>query len=340
MQDPGGELALAPVVTYGGDEPGLAATKPARGKKINPKSAHVKRYVDHLHDQQQRAVRAVGAKKVYSYVYSFDGFSADLAARQAAQLRAMPDAVAVTEDRKVTTQTSSTSAFLGLDKPGGLWDQLAGPEDAGEDLVIGVIDSGVWPDSQSFANPDVSGKAYAPFTDFHGTCDLATDGSWDEGDCNGKIVAARHFDEAWGGDAGIKSQMPWEFLSARDYNGHGTHTSSTSGGDHGVAATGPTSIFGAITGMAPRARIASYKALWSAKDGSTASGADSDVVAAIDQAVADGVDVINFSVSGTTTDLLDPSEVSFLAAAEAGIFVSASAGNSGPATTVAHPSHG
>ncbi|MFG3533202.1 S8 family serine peptidase [Streptomyces sp. NPDC047917] len=333
------QMALAPVVAYAGDKSGLAATKPARDKKINPRSAKVERYVDHLRDQQQRAVRAVGAKKLHSYTYSFDGFAADLTARQAAQLRAMPDVVAVTKDQKVTTQTSSTPAFLGLDKPGGLWDQLAGPEGAGEGLVIGVIDTGVWPDSQSFANPDASGKAYAPLTDFHGTCDLATDDSWDEGDCNGKIVAARHFDEAWGGDAGIKSQMPWEFLSARDYNGHGTHTSSTSSGDHGVVATGPTSIFGAITGMAPRARIASYKALWSAKDGSTASGANSDVVAAIDQAVADGVDVINFSVSGTTTDLLDPTEVSFLAAAEAGIFVSASAGNSGPAaTTVAHPS--
>ncbi len=332
------QMALAPVVTYGGDESGLEATKPARGKKINPRSAKVKQYVDHLHDRQQRAVKAVGAKKFHSYTYSFDGFAADLTARQAAQLRAMPDVVAVTKDRKVKAQTASTPAFLGLDKPGGLWDQLAGPEGAGEDLVIGVIDTGVWPDSKSFANPDVSGKAYKPLTDFHGTCDLATDGSWGEDDCNGKIVAARHFDEAWGGDAGIKSQMPWEFLSARDYNGHGTHTSSTSGGDHGVAATGPASVFGAVTGMAPRARIASYKALWSTKDGSTASGANSDIVAAIDQAVADGVDVINFSVSGTTDDLLDPSEVSFLAAAQAGIFVSASAGNSGPeANTVAHP---
>ncbi|MFJ3020580.1 S8 family serine peptidase [Streptomyces tendae] len=333
------QMALAPAVAYGGDEDGLAATKPARGKKIDPRSADVERYVDHLRDRHQRAVRAVGAKKTYSYTYSFDGFTADLTSRQAAQLRAMPDVVAVTEDEKVTTQTSSTASFLGLDEQGGLWDRLDGHESAGEGLVIGVIDTGVWPDSESFANPDAGGKAYPPLTDFHGTCDVATDDSWDKGDCNGKIVAARHFNEAWGGDAGIESQMPWEFLSARDYNGHGTHTSSTSGGDHGVAATGQASVFGKITGMAPRARIASYKALWSTKDGSTASGANSDIVAAVDQAVADGVDVINFSVSGTTTDLLDPAQVSFLAAAEAGIFVSASAGNSGPdATTVAHPS--
>ena len=94
-----------------------------------------------------------------------------------------------------------------------------------------------------------------------------------------------------------------------------------------------------MSGIAPRARIAAYKALWSAEDGSTASGYPSDIVAAVDQAVADGVDVINFSVSGTLTDFLDPTELAFLAAAQAGVFVSASAGNSGPAAgTVAHPS--
>ena len=91
--------------------------------------------------------------------------------------------------------------------------------------------------------------------------------------------------------------------------------------------------------MAPRARIAMYKALWSTQDGATASGFTSDLVAAIDQAVADGVDVINYSISGTTTNFLDPVEISFLFAADAGVFVAASAGNNGPtAGTVAHPS--
>src|SRR5262245_35248476 len=333
------QMALDPVVAYDGGVAGMAPTKPGHGKKVDTRAANVTRYADHVRGEQDRAVRTVGAKKRGTYVYSFDGFSASMTGAQAAKLRALPDVVAVTADRKVTTQTSSTAGFLGLDKKGGLWDQLKGPEGAGEGQVIGVIDTGVWPDSASFANPDVSGKAYAPLTDFHGTCETAPDGSWHAADCDGKIVAARHFDEAWGGDAGIKSQMPWEFLSARDYNGHGTHTSSTAGGNHGVPATGPMSVLGAITGMAPRARIASYKALWSTQDGSTASGATSDIVAAIDQAVADGVDVINFSVSGATSDVLDPMEAAFLAAAEAGVFVSASAGNSGPAaTTVAHPS--
>ena len=62
-------------------------------------------------------------------------------------------------------------------------------------------------------------------------------------------------------------------------------------------------------------------------------------MAAIDQAVADGVDVINYSISGTTTNFRDPVEIAFLFAADAGVFVAASAGNSGPTVgTVAHPS--
>jgi len=103
--------------------------------------------------------------------------------------------------------------------------------------------------------------------------------------------------------------------------------------------TGPAATFGPISGIAPRARIAVYKALWSTQDASTAGGGNVDLVAAIDQAVADGVDVINYSISGTLTNFADPVEISFLYAADAGVFVAASAGNSGPAaSTVAHPS--
>ena len=133
--------------------------------------------------------------------------------------------------------------------------------------------------------------------------------------------------------------MPWEFMSVRDYNGHGTHTASTAGGNNGVPTTGPAAVFGTISGMAPHARIAMYKALWSTQAADTASGSTSDLVAAIDQAVADGVDVINYSISGTSTNFRDPAEIAFMYAAQAGIFVAASAGNSGPTTaTVAHPS--
>ena len=208
-----------------------------------------------------------------------------------------------------------------------------------------MIDSGIWPDSPSFSDRAVTGKngkvVYKPVK-FAGACetgDAVGDDSWDQKACNKKLVGARHFNTGWGGDQAIAEQMPWEFLSPRDYNGHGTHRAATAAGNHGVAVTGPAAEFGKVSGIAPRARVAAYKALWSAEDGSTANGFNSDIVAAIDQAVADGVDVINFSVSGTTSDVLDPAEVAFLNAAAAGIFVAASAGNDGPtAGTVAHPS--
>src|SRR5262249_57874561 len=94
---------------------------------------------------------------------------------------------------------------------------------------------------------------------------------------------------------------------------------------------------GRISGIAPRARLSIYKALWSSQDGSTAGGFMSDLVAAIDQAVADGVDVINFSVEGTQTNFLDPVQVAFLFAADTGVFVAASAGNAGTSASVANP---
>jgi hypothetical protein len=152
--------------------------------------------------------------------------------------------------------------------------------------------------------------------------------------CNQKLIGAQYFNAAWGGNAGIAEE---EFASPRDFGGHGTHTASTSGGNANVPTTQDAALFGSVSGIAPRARIAAYKALWETPSGG--SGYNSDLVAAIDQAVADGVDVINYSVSGTSTNFADPVEIAFLFAADAGVFVAASAGNSGPTTsTVAHPS--
>ena len=73
-------------------------------------------------------------------------------------------------------------------------------------------------------------------------------------DCNNKLIGARYFNAGLGGNAGIDTNRPWEFNSPRDYNGHGTHTSSTAGGDFGVPATGAAASFGKVSGMAPRAR--------------------------------------------------------------------------------------
>ena len=338
-------MADLPVIAYEGGVAGLPATKPGRGQKVDPNSGDVSSYAGYLDSRHNQALNRVGGRKVYDYRYSFNGFAAEMTDAQAGALRADPGVLSVTKDELQTGDTSSTPTFLGLDAQGGLWDQLGGVGRAGEDIIIGVIDSGIWPESESFSdrtgtngNGSKNGKlSYHQIPGWHGKC---TPGEqFPASKCNQKLIGARRFNDAWGGDAGLKADRPWEFASPRDYNGHGTHTASTAGGNNNVALTGPASIFGSASGIAPRARIAMYKALWSTQDAARASGFTSDLVAAIDQAVADGVDVINYSISGTLTNFLDPAEVAFLFAADAGVFVAASAGNEGPANgTVNHPS--
>lgn len=340
------QMLDAPATAYTGGTAGIPATKPAKGKKIDPNDPNVLRYNAYLDAKHDEALsRAGGGRKLYDYHFSFNGFAAKLSPDQAGRLARQPGVLAVTPDQVHYADTSNTPTFLGLNERGGLWDQLGGVGSAGEDIIIGIVDSGIWPESQSFSdrtrtkrngNPKDDKLAYQQIPGWHGKC--VPGENFTAANCNQKLIGAQWFNAAWGGDAGVEAQRPWEFTSARDYNGHGTHTASTAGGNYNVPTSGPASIFGPISGIAPRARIAMYKALWSTEDASTASGFTSDLVAAIDQAVADGVDVINYSISGTLTNFLDPVQVAFLFAADAGVFVAASAGNSGPTTgTVAHP---
>ena len=338
------QMSEAPVVAYEGDIPGLKATAPKKGQKIDPNSPQVVDYAAYLDKRHADLVTKAGGRKVYDYRYSFNGFSAEMTAQQAAALSRMPGVVAVTKDEARTQDTASTPAFLGLDATGGLWSQLGGVGSAGEDVIIGIIDGGIWPESLSFSdrtgangNASKDGKlSYQQIPGWHGRC--VPGDRFAATHCNQKLIGARWYNAGWGGDAGIRYYLPWEFVSPRDLGGHGTHTASTAGGNANVPVTGPVAVFGAKTsGIAPRARIAAYKTCW--ETGAGGSCFTTDNVAAIDQAVADGVDVINFSISGTRTNFLDPVEVAFLYAARAGVFVAASAGNSGPTTsTVAHPS--
>ncbi len=324
-----------PVVAYEGGIAGLAATKPAKGEKINPNDPKVERYVGYLDSRHNDVLGKVGGSKVYDYRYTFNGFAARLTPGQAAQAMADPGVLTVEKTQEVTMDTATTPAFLGLtDANEGLW--TAPRNIKGENVVIGVIDSGIWPESKSFTDRDAQGKlAYQQIPGLHIKCassETVPDGSFDANLCNRKLVGAQSFCASRGCDGVLEH----EFMSPRDYNGHGTHTASTAGGNQGVATTGSASVFGSVNGIAPRARISAYKVCWD--NGAGGCGANSgDSVAAIDQAVADGVDVINYSISGTQTNYLDSVEVAYLFAADAGVFVATSAGNSGPtASTVAH----
>jgi subtilisin family serine protease len=334
------QLAEQPVTAYSGGVQGYAATKPRQGQKINPNDPQVARYLGYLTSRQDSMLSAVGGgKKLYNYGYVFNGFAAELTEAQAQKLALTPGVLAVTKGELLKRDTATTPAFLGLTGNGGFWATKA----KGENVVIGIIDSGIWPEHPSFSDrTDVNGNGtkdgklgYQQIPGWNGKCTPGE--AFAASSCNQKLIGAQYFNAGYGGNEGIKAEFPYEFNSPRDADGHGSHTASTAGGNAGVAATGPAAVFGSISGIAPRARIAAYKVCWGNNGEGGCPNVDS--VAAIDQAVADGVDVINFSISGTRTNFRDPVEIAFLFAADAGVFVATSAGNEGPgSSTVAHPS--
>ncbi len=335
------QLAEQPVAAYAGGISGYAATKPRKGQKINPNDPQVYRYMGYLAARQDSLLSGVGGgKKLYNYGYVFNGFAAELTDAQAMKLALTPGVLAVSKDEIRQMDTASTPTFLGLTGTEGFWATKA----TGENVIIGIVDSGAWPEHPSLSdrtgengNGTKDGKlGYQQIPGWNGKCQPGE--AFTGTDCNQKLIGARYYNAGFGGNAGIDTLFPFEFNSPRDWDGHGTHTATTAGGNANVQVTGPAAVLGKISGIAPRARIAAYKVCWA--DAATGGGcAGSDSVAAIDQAVADGVDVINFSISGTSTNFRDPVEIAFLFAADAGVFVAASAGNAGPTTaTVAHPS--
>jgi hypothetical protein len=318
------QLAEQPVAGYEGGISGLDATAPERGKKIDKTDAKVQRYVAHLKSRHDAVAGSVGAAKIYDYEYVFNGFAAPLSKGQVAQLRATDGVAAVERDTLLQVDTDNTPTFLGLNAAGGIWSQLGGQGGAGEDVIVGIVDTGIWPEHPSFS---AAGFGPPPAT-WHGDCQSGE--QFSQSDCSNKIVGANYFLDGFGHFGIVKD----DYKSARDADGHGSHTGSTAAGNAGVPASIMGSDLGTVSGMAPRARVASYKVCWNSEAGGCAS---TDSVAAIDKAVSDGVDVINFSISGTQTSFLDAVEVAYLFAARAGVFVATSAGNGGPgATTVAH----
>ena len=334
------QLKGDPVVSYEGDINGYEATNPGKGKKINPNSAHVKKYVKHLETMQDQAIDSVGASKVYNYRYSLNGFAARMTEADAEALRARGDVINVWKDEIRQIETNTSPTYIGITEGGEAWSK----GNTGEDVVIGIIDTGVWPEHPSFADvatpkkgnkgPNIPyGAAPAGFTpsgcDFGNIAANPADAAFA---CNNKLLAARCYNLGFssafdpsnpcGGDGVFAG--PTEFQSARDNDGHGSHTASTAGGNNGVPASIGGNPLGDVSGIAPRARISAYKVCW---EGGCAS---SDSAAAIDQAVADGVDVINFSIGGSSTVFVSPDDIAFLFAAAADVWVATSNGNAGP----------
>ncbi|NMH58727.1 S8 family serine peptidase [Alteromonas ponticola] len=296
------------------------------GNRYNAQSSRMKAYTKALSAKQDKLAKDLGnVTVIHNYVHSFNGFSAKLNKSQVAALRQHPDVANVWEDELHQPTTSNTPEFLGLTGAGG--QHTLGIK--GEDVFVGILDTGITPENPSFADDgSYSDPAALGWT---GACDQGEDATFA---CNNKLVGARYFKDAFESVYDVQYALG-ETASPRDSDGHGSHTAGTAAGNEGVTAIKNGAEIGVMSGIAPRARVAMYKVCWNS-DYTTPEGDDErgcfygDTMAGIDQAVADGVDVINYSIGGSRTDLTVPPTAAMLRAADAGVFVSVSAGNSGP----------
>ncbi|CAL0306531.1 unnamed protein product [Lupinus luteus] len=277
-------------------------------------------YIVHFHDLLLKKVfKGEKYLKLYSYHYLINGFAVFVTQQQADKLSSRKEVSNVVLDYSVRTATTHTPQFLDL--PKGAWFQAGGFENAGEGITIGFVDTGIDPTHPSFADY----KSQPP-AQFSGICEVTKD--FPSGSCNRKLVGARHF-AASAITRGIFNSTQ-DYASPFDGDGHGTHTASIAAGNHGVPVVVAGHNFGNASGMAPRSHIAVYKALYERFGGFAA-----DVVAAIDQAAQDRVDIICLSITpnrrppGIAT-FFNPIDMALLSAVKAGIFVVQAAGNTGP----------
>ncbi len=307
------------------------------GNNYNATTPKMQAYAKTLAKRQQDVAKQVGSLKIiHSFKHTFNGFSAKLTPKQKEMLESHPEVVGVWEEELQKITTSNTPEFLGLTG-------ASGPHTLGikgEDIVIGVLDTGIVPEHPSFADDG----SYSDPSSFgwNGSCDAGEETELESFICNNKLIGARYYKDTFESVYEIQTALG-EFISPRDADGHGSHTASTAGGNENVSAVLQGQQAGSVSGIAPRARVAMYKVCWNS-DYETPEGVDeagcfpSDSMAAIDQAVIDGVDVINFSIGGSRTDLTQPAAAAMLRATQAGVFVSVSAGNSGPdAETIGTP---
>jgi hypothetical protein len=361
------QLRDAPAATYSGGVAGFTRTRPQAGGHLNAHSSSVKSYTGHLASQQSSVLRRYGVRAIQSYTVTYNGFAAKLTAAQATKLASDKNVLRITKDRVLKIQDDTVSFknssldYLKVADQGstaGVWNAIGGHAKAGAGVVIGDIDTGIAADNPSFAgtplqstgNPSLSGSTIS-FLKANGqtftSTEIGTADHWSNSDYSTKIIAAKFYNQGWLTNDGTCSAAncnpiapnptatkAGDYLSPRDGDNHGSHTASTAAGDYGVAATAGGINYGTISGIAPAAKIAVYKACWSAPNPANDGCDEADLLSAINQATTDGVDVINYSIGGGAAQTIySPTDEAFLAASAAGIFVAAAAGNSGPAAS-------
>jgi len=254
------------------------------------------------------------AQMMYTYENAIHGFSTRLTPEEARLLESQTGILAVLPEVKYELHTTRTPQFLGLDKSADMFPESS----SGSEVVVGVLDTGVWPESKSFND-----AGFGPIpTTWKGACESGT--NFTASNCNKKLIGARFFSKGVEAMLGPIDETT-ESKSPRDDDGHGTHTSTTAAG----SVVPDASLFGYASGtargMAPRARVAVYKVCW--KGGCFSS----DILAAIDKAISDNVNVLSLSLGGGMSDYFrDSVAIGAFSAMEKGILVSCSAGNAGP----------
>ena len=297
--------------------PGTSAASPGTG---TPDALAV------LLARQDAVLASIGAPPTtYRWITALNGFAAELTDDQVAALETNPDVALV--------EASSVRPMAGrVDLSDVQFGDASAPRRTrtgagGAGVVIGFVDSGIAPDSPLFSDSPRLGPTPAHFT---GGC--STGEGWAASTCNGKIVGSGWWVDGFGASR-IRTS---ESLSPLDAVGHGTQVASVAAGNSDVSVLMNGRAMDSFSGIAPRAQVAAYKACWAAPDPTDDGCATADLVSAIDQATADGVDVLNVAVAGPTTT--DTVERALLGAAEADIVVIGAAGNAGRSTFAAHAS--
>ena len=330
--------------------------KPAPGSglalpRFDKNSAYVQSHVQRLDNEQAELLGRLGGgiEQIHSYRYSLNGFAARMSPAQANKLEHMDEVLNVWEDEVRPLATKDSATFLELfDAEIGLRGSLNG-----DGVIIGVIDSGIAPghpalrDTREADRPRLCRSSWAevsllglwlcrrydkmedvrlfePPENWNGGCEAGE--RFTGQDCNNKMIGARYFPEGAQATGPIDAG---EIFSARDVDGHGTHIATTAAGNQVKASIFGT-FLGYVEGMAPKARVAAYKACWLRPGATRAACNTSDLARAIDMAVADGVDIINYSIGSSLYTITAPDDLALIAAAKAGVLSVVAAGNEGP----------
>jgi hypothetical protein len=315
--------------SYTGGVKGLKATSPSITHKSLMKNriavAAYQRYANHkIQMVNSRITSAVPAASIgYWFENVYGGVSARVPANSIASILALPGVAAVQRD-PLNHPLDDNTAFIGA---ATVWPKLGGDTRAGSNVVVGVIDTGIWPEHPMLDPTDITapvgGLRGCEFGDGSDSANLGNPFA-----CNNKLIGAyaktATYMSAHGADGTEFCDNTTGVCSPRDSEGHGTHTLTTAAGDCVQHAVLYGVDRGPVCGIAPGAHVEVFRVCLSAG----CFGSDS--VAAVQQAIHDGVNVINFSVSGGGSPYTDPVELAFLDATNAGISVNASAGNSGP----------